>query len=61
MRELAFPLDTRWRSMACEELDVASQAHRFRGPPVWRQGGRSRFRVYLAAVISPDAGERLVP
>jgi hypothetical protein len=46
--------------MACEELSWSSQTYRFRGPPVWRLGGRSRFRVYLAAVISPDAGLRLV-
>jgi hypothetical protein len=47
--------------MACEELQYGLTAYRFRGPLVWRLGGRSRFRVYLAAVISPDTSLRLVP
>lgn len=31
--------------MAYEGLLGAPKANRFRGPPVWRQGGRSRFRA----------------
>lgn len=46
--------------MMSGELETCSHSTiRFRGPPVWRRGGRSRFRVYLAAVIFPDAGSRL--